>query len=98
MPSYELPEGVERWMVDAEHGDCEPIEAMLLSKGPTAEPPENGTLLIRVSDLDAIRSQERQRARETLGKAQKLVGENRQAAAEQVLHRELAALDSLEER
>jgi hypothetical protein len=47
-------DGLERWMLDAELGDCEPIEAMLLPKGPTADLPENGSELVRLRDVQAL--------------------------------------------
>lgn len=53
---------IERWMLDAETGDCEPIEAVLLPKGPTADLPANGTQLVRLGDhLGRLKEVERQR-------------------------------------
>jgi len=57
MPSYELPEGVERYLYTPGFGH-------------SGDP--HGPWL-RFSDLDAIRSQERQRVREEVEKQQRFV-------------------------
>jgi len=69
----ELPEGVERWMVDYEHGDGDPQHAVLSwsSDEPANGLPEVGTVLMRVSDLPAIRAAV---VEEVLGPLQELAG------------------------
>jgi|GEM_PF-4284998 len=65
MPSYELPEGVETMLVRVCAGCNEPIRSTSGHIHKRFSPAQQ-IKVVRLSDLDAIRSQERQRVREAL--------------------------------
>jgi hypothetical protein len=56
-----MAQGVERWMVDYEHGDGEPQHAVLSwsSDDPTTALPEVGTELVRRSDYEKLETRQR---------------------------------------